>query len=108
MADPNTLGHFFENLTTHMLSIVIALIGFWTTFTKNLVNRKDVEEMIEQQANQSDYSKDRQYIMERLQNNKEMQDQFYETLVKNTEVLNQLRVQLATLDKTLEHIQSKF
>ena len=46
--------------------------------------------------------------MERLQNNKEMQDQFYETLVKNTEVLNQLRVQLATLDKTLEHIQSKF
>jgi hypothetical protein len=108
MADPNTLGNFFENFTTAMLSIVIALIGFWTTFVKNLVNRKDVEAMIRQQANQSDYSKDRQYIMERLQNNKEMQDQFYETLVKNTEVLNQLRVQLATLDKTLEHIQSKF
>tara|TARA_Y100000385_G_scaffold263685_1_gene296394 strand:- start:285 stop:611 length:327 start_codon:yes stop_codon:yes gene_type:complete len=108
MADPNTLGHFFENFTTSMFSVVIALIGFWTTFVKNLVNRKEVEEMISVNAQASEYAKDRQYIMERLQNNKEMQDQFYETLVKNTEVLNQLRVQLATLDKTLEHIQSKF
>lgn len=108
MADPNTIGSFFENLTTSMFMIIVSLIGFWTTFIKNLVTRKDVADMIQQCANQSEYSKDRQYIMERLQSNKEMQDQFYITLLKNTEVLNQLRVQIATLDKTLEHIQSKF
>ena len=27
MAEP-TVGHFFENLTTSMLSVIIALIGF--------------------------------------------------------------------------------
>ena len=42
MADPNTVGHFFENMTTAMVSIIIALIGFWTTFIKGLVSRKEV------------------------------------------------------------------
>ena len=63
MADPNSLGHFLKNFTTSMVSVVIALIGFWTTFVKNLVNRKEVEEMIQ---NQSQYMKDREFIMARL------------------------------------------
>ena len=47
MADPNTVGNFFENLTVAMVGIIITLVGFWTTFIKNLVTRKEVEEMID-------------------------------------------------------------
>jgi hypothetical protein len=71
VSDPNTLGHFFENFTTHMASVVIALIGFWTGFVRNLVNRKEVEQMIAAQSQGSQYSKDRQFIMERLNSHKE-------------------------------------
>lgn len=102
--DPNTLGAFFENLTTSMISIIIALIGFWTTFVKNLVTRKDVEEMI---VNQSQYIKDRQYIMERLNDTKETSATIFKALEKNTEVMNELKIQIATLGKTLEALEDR-
>lgn len=105
--DPNTLGSFFENLTTSMVSIIIALIGFWTTFIKNLVTRNEVEKMIEKNASQSAYVKDRQLIMERLNSNKEMQNILSKTLEKNTEVMNELKIQIATLGKTLENIETR-
>jgi ribosomal protein L17 len=105
--DPNTLGSFFENLTTSMVSIIIALIGFWTTFIKNLVTRNEVEKMIEKNASQSAYVQDRQLIMERLNSNKEMQNMLSKTLEKNTEVMNELKIQIATLGKTLENIETR-
>lgn len=107
MSDHNTVGHFFENLTTSMLSIIIALIGFWTTFVKNLVSRKDVVEMMESFAQSSPYVQDRQFIMERLSVNKENQIAFANALQRNTEVMNELKVQIATLGKTLEALEEK-
>lgn len=105
--DPNTLGHFFENITTSMLSVIIALIGFWSAFIKNLVNRHDVEKMIEKNNSQSPYAQDRQVIMERLQANKEMQNLLSKTLERNTEVMTELKIQIATLGTTLENLETR-
>jgi hypothetical protein len=105
--NPNTLGHFFENFTTSMFSVVIALIGFWTTFVKNLVNRKEVEEMIESCSRSSQYSKDRQFIMERLDSSKESQIIISKALAKNTEVMTDLKIHIATLAKTLENLEAR-
>lgn len=105
MNDPNTLGNFFESLTTSMVSVVIALIGFWTTFVKNLVNRKEVEEMISNNAQASQYMKDRQFIMERLNSHKEDTNILFRALEKNTEVMTELKIQIATLAKTLETLE---
>jgi ABC-type bacteriocin/lantibiotic exporter with double-glycine peptidase domain len=104
MSDPNTVGAFFENLTTSMVSIIIALIGFWTTFIRNLATKKEVEEMI---MNQSQYVKDRQYIMERLNDSKETNTTIFRALEKNTEVMNELKIQIATLGKTLEALEDR-
>ena len=38
--------------------------------------------------------------------NKEMQEQFADALQRNTEVMNDLKVQIATLSKTLETIET--
>lgn len=103
-SDPNTVGSFFENLTISMVSVIIALIGFWTTFIKNLVTKKDVEDMI---INQSQYVKDRHYIMERLNDTKETNATIFKALEKNTEVMNELKVQIATLGKTLEALEDR-
>lgn len=105
--DPNNLGHFFENMTASMISVIIALAGFWTTFIKNLVTRKEVEEMIHSCAESSQYSKDRQFIMERLNNHKEDTGILFRALEKNTEVMNELRVQMATLTHTLESLERR-
>jgi hypothetical protein len=107
MADPDTLGHFFENFTTSILSIIIALVGFWTTFIKNLVNRKDVEEMLAAQSQASQYAKDRQFIMERLNTHKEDTNILFRALEKNTEVMQELRIQMATLTNTLESLEKR-
>jgi len=107
MSDPNTLGNFFESLTTSMVSVVIALIGFWTTFVKNLVTRKEVEEMIINNAQSSQYLKDRQFILERLNTHKEDTNILFRALEKNTEVMTELKIQIATLGKTLESIENR-
>lgn len=104
MSDPDTVGSFFENLTMSMVSIIIALIGFWTTFIKNLATKKEVEEMI---VNQSQYAKDRHYIMEKLNDNKETNNIIFKALEKNTEVMNELKIQIATLGKTLEALEER-
>jgi hypothetical protein len=106
-SDPNTLGHFFQNFTTSMLSIVIALIGFWTTFIRNLMTRKEIEDMMKTTNESSQYAKDRQFIFERLNTNKEMQDTFASALIKNGEIMNELRIQMATLTKTLDTIENR-
>jgi ABC-type bacteriocin/lantibiotic exporter with double-glycine peptidase domain len=105
MAEP-TVGHFFENLTMSMLSIIIALVGFWTTFIKGLVNRKDVEAMLAAQSEASQYSKDRQFIMERLNTHKEDSNILFRALEKNTEVMNDLKIQIATLAKAIEALEN--
>ena len=107
MADPNTVGNFFENLTVAMVGIIITLVGFWTTFIKNLVTRKEVEEMIDKCANQSQYVKDRQFIMERLNSHKEDANILFRALEKNTEVMTELKIQIATLGKTLETLEER-
>lgn len=104
MSDPNNIGNFLDNLTTSMVSVIITLIGFWTAFVRNLVNRKEVEEMIQ---NQSQYCKDRQYIMERLNDSKETNTTIFKALEKNTEVMNELKIQIATLGKTLEALEER-
>jgi hypothetical protein len=104
MSDPSTVGGFFENLTVSMVSVIIALVGFWTTFVKNLVTKKEVEDLIN---NQSQYVKDRQYIMEKLNDTKETNTTIFKALEKNTEVMNELKIQIATLGKTLEALEDR-
>jgi ABC-type bacteriocin/lantibiotic exporter with double-glycine peptidase domain len=105
MVEP-TVGHFFENLTTSMLSVIIALIGFWTTFVKNLVSRKEVESMLATHLESSQYAKDRQFIMERLNTHKEDTSILFRALEKNTEVMNDLKIQIATLAKAIETLEN--
>lgn len=104
MADPNNLGNFFDNLTTSMITVIISLIGFWTGFIKNLVSRKEVEHMI---ATQSQYCKDREFIMARLNDHKEDSATLFKALNKNTEVMSELKVQIGMLSKTLETLEKR-
>jgi predicted RND superfamily exporter protein len=99
-----TIIHFWENLATTSLGIIIAMIGFWFTLGKNMATKADVTDMIE---TKSPYLQDRQFIMERLAINKEAQAALTNMLQRNTEVMNELKVQIAMLGKTLEALEDR-
>ena len=103
LADANQLiFNFWQNIATTAIGVIITLVGFWAAVIRHMATKQEVCEMI---ATRSPYVEDRQYIMEKLAMNKEIQAQLSTTLQRNTEVMNELKVQIATLAKTLETIE---
>jgi hypothetical protein len=99
-----TIIHFWENIATTSIGIIVTMLGFWVTIGRNMATKSDVLHMIE---TQSPYLHDKQFIMERLSNNKENQIAFANALQRNTEVMNELKIQIATLGKTLEALEDR-
>ena len=100
----DTIVHFWENLATTSIGIIVTMLGFWITIGRNMATKAEVAHMID---TQSPYLHDRQFIMERLANNKESQAAFSMALQRNTEVMNELKIQIAMLGKTLEAIENR-
>lgn len=99
-----TITHFWQSLSTVSIGIIVTLIGFWVGVGRKIVTREEITEMIK---NESSYSQDRQFIMERLATNKENQTLITNMLQRNTEVMNELKIQIATLGKTLEALEER-
>ena len=98
------ITHFWQSVSTASLGIIVTLIGFWVGVGRKIITKEEIVEMIK---NESAYAQDRQFIMERLNSNKEIQSAFALALQRNTEVLNELKVQIATLGKTLEALEER-
>ena len=100
--ETSTIFSFWQNIGTTAIGVVITLVGFWAGVIRHMVTKQDVCDLVE---NRSPYIKDRQFIMERLSVNKEIQNQLSLALQKNSEVMNELKVQIATLAKALEALE---
>ncbi len=96
--------HFWQTLATASVGIIVTLVGFWVGVGRKIVSRDEISKMIQ---SDSPYCQDRQYIMERLATNKETQTALSVTLQKVIEVMNELKVQIATLGKTLEALEER-
>ena len=99
-----TIVNFWQVVATTSVGIIITMLGFWFTVGRHMTSKSDVLHMIE---TQSPYAQDKQFIMERLSANKETQAAFAHALQRNTEVMNELKIQIATLGKTLEALESR-
>ena len=101
---PETIIHFWENVATTSIGIIVTMLGFWVAIGRNMTTKAEVLVMIE---TQSPYTHDRQFIMERLNTNKETQAAFANALQRNTEVMNELKIQIAMLGRTLETLENR-
>lgn len=99
-----TIIHFWQSLASASIGIIVTMMGFWVAIGRNMATKAEVSHMIE---TQSPYVHDRQFIMERLASNKETQAAFSTALQRNTEVMNELKIQLVTLGKTLEALEDR-
>lgn len=97
-----TIFSFWQNIATTAIGVIITLVTFWATIIRHMATKQDVCEMIK---TRSPYVNDRNYIMERLAVNKEMQRELSDALQRNSEVMNDLKIQIATLAKTLETVE---
>lgn len=96
--------HFWQSVATVSLGIIVTLIGFWVGVGRKVITKEEISRMIQ---NETPYCKDREFIMERLATNKETQAALSITLQKVIEVMNELKVQIATLGKTLEALEER-
>jgi hypothetical protein len=103
MADSN-LAHIWQIIATTSVGVIITLITFWASVVRHMITKPEVLSLIE---THSPYTQDKQFIMERLASNKENQVAFANALQRNTEVMNELKVQIAMLSKTLEAIENR-
>ena len=100
----DTIIYFWQGLATASIGIVVTLLGFWAAVARKIVSRDEIAEMIK---TESIYNQDRQFIMERLAANKENHTILTNMLQRNTEVMNELKIQIATLGKTLEALEER-
>jgi hypothetical protein len=100
----DNIVQFWQSLATTSIGIIVTMMGFWLTIGRNMTTKNEVLHMIETQC---PYSQDKQFIMERLSANKETQAAFANALQRNTEVMNELKIQIATLGKTLEALENR-
>lgn len=96
--------HFWQSVATVSIGIIVTLVGFWVGVGRKIITREEITKMIQ---SDSPYCQDRQFIMERLATNKETQVALSITLQKVIEVMNELKVQIATLGKTLEALEER-
>lgn len=99
-----TIIHFWENIATASIGIIATMLGFWVAIGKNMATKAEVLVMIE---TQSPYIHDKPFIMERLATNKETQAALTNMLQRNTEVMNELKVQIAMLGQTLQALENR-
>jgi len=96
--------HFWQSVATVSIGIIVTLMGFWVGVGRKIITKEEISRMIQ---NETPYCKDREFIMERLATNKETQAALSITLQKVIEVMNELKVQIATLGKTLEALEER-
>jgi hypothetical protein len=99
-----TIIHFWENIATTSIGIIVTMLGFWVTIGRNMATKAEVISIVE---NYSPYLQDKQFIMERLNSNKESQAAFASALQRNSDVMNELKVQIGILGKTLEALEER-
>lgn len=96
--------NLWQNIATTSIGIIVTMVGYWLTFGRNMITKEEAVHMIE---TLSPYARDREMIFEKLAVNKETQAQFSFALQRNSDVMNELKIQIATLTKTLEAIESR-
>jgi hypothetical protein len=97
-------SNFWQSIATASVSVVLTLVGFWVGIGRKIMTREEIHDLLE---NKSPYLQDKQFIMERLAVNKETQAALTNMLQRNTEVMNELKIQIATLGKTLEALEDR-
>lgn len=80
---------------TTLLTIVITMVGFWMMIGREYVTREEANTMIQ---------RENKVILQMIEERSEDDKRLEKVLEKNTEAIQQLKIQITALNSTLEHI----
>jgi hypothetical protein len=98
------MDEIWRHIATTCIGIIVSGLSFWFIIAKNMVTKEEVKHWIE---TTSPYVHDKSFIMEKLATHKENQKQFADALQRNTEVMVELKTQIAVLGETLKALEKR-
>lgn len=100
----NHVVQFWQTISLALLGVLTTIAAFWFGIMRHLVKKQDIVELI---TLHSPYLQERDTIMTKLELAREAQNNFAQALQKNTQVMSELKTQIAVLSKTLEHLEKR-
>lgn len=85
-------------ITATLITVILTMVGFWLMEGREFVTRNEALELIQTEN---------KIILERMDARDRNEQRLENVLEKNTEAIQQLKVQIATLNSTLEFIESR-
>jgi uncharacterized membrane protein YhiD involved in acid resistance len=79
-----------------LIPIIISMISFWLTQGREYITRAEAKDMVDQKH---------LVVVELMQAQQKNENKLEIVLDKNTEAIQQLKIQLATLNQTLEFLR---
>lgn len=79
-----------------LVTVILTMISFWLMEGREFVTRNEALELIQQEN---------KIILERMDSRDKNEQRLESVLEKNTEAIQELKMQIATLNKTLEFME---
>ena len=92
-----------KDIILFLAAIVVSMAGFWMTAGRNLINRDEATLLVQQQtvALETKLELYKEGLLEQENRLNKQEEKLERVLEKNTEAINELRVQIATLSQAL-------
>ena len=94
---------YVKDFILFLAAIVVSMAGFWITAGRNLINRDEATLLVQQQtvALATKLELYKEGLLEQENRLNKQEEKLERVLEKNTEAINELRVQIATLSQAL-------
>ena len=104
-----TNNPFAKDVILFLAAIVVSMSGFWMMTGKNLINRDEARVLVQQQTIAMETKLELYYkaLLEQEDRIARQEEKLEKVLEKNTEAINALKVQIATLSQSLDSLYDR-
>tara|TARA_R100000306_G_scaffold29772_2_gene32608 strand:+ start:343 stop:672 length:330 start_codon:yes stop_codon:yes gene_type:complete len=100
---------YVKDLIFFLAAIVVSMAGFWMMTGRNLISRNEANLLVRQQtiALETKLELYHEGLLDQEQRLTKQEEKLQRILEKNTEAINDLRVQIATLSQSLSALTNR-
>jgi len=100
---------YVKDLIFFLAAIVVSMTGFWMMTGRNLISRNEANLLVRQQtiALETKLELYHEGLLDQEQRLTKQEEKLQRILEKNTEAINDLRVQIATLSQSLSALTNR-
>lgn len=93
---------------TSLATAVLGMVGYWLIYSKSLVTKEEVLNMIAHETKHGDYNKDKPMIFDKLDNISRVTENFHQQVREFVGVVNELKIELAKLSTVVKYVTHEY